>query len=303
MARDLRDGQEILQELSMLMKEFPVADRYRMRDAVDWIGITNNADPIIERIHKIAVGVVELLQQKGYTQSDATYLEEQIPYVLQQRDEVNTEMEQQTVTKEELVEAIVRLEWQAFDKVENEGGRADCQNDWNTFSVMRKSQYLAWTRELLESFYVDFVEANQRNWNLITEKYGRMMESTSPEEYEKIAAQLPECSEQKRAIVEQIAEIQVEWMEEFAKEYPYMAGNARTIRKETDNPFNTSYETYLKGELMTYSDRTLSMYGRWIVELKKQDDNLAKRIMTNTALLYGYTSLEAAEKSLAAQEN
>lgn len=287
----------------MLMKEFPVADRYRMRDAVDWIGITNNADPIIERIHKIAVGVVELLQQKGYTQSDATYLEEQIPYVLQQRDEVNSEMEQQTVTKEELVEAIVRLEWQAFDKVENEGGRADCQNDWNTFSVMRKSQYLAWTRELLESFYVDFVEANQRNWNLITEKYGRMMESTAPEEYEKIAAQLPECSEQKRAIVEQIAEIQVEWMEEFAKEYPYMAGNARTIRKETDNPFNTSYETYLKGELMTYSDRTLSMYGRWIVELKKQDDNLAKRIMTNTALLYGYTSLEAAEKSLAAQEN
>lgn len=303
MARDLKDGQEILQEVTMLMKEFPVADRYRMRDAVDWIGITNNEDPIIERIHKIAVGIVELLQQKGYTQSDATYLEEQIPYVLQQKNEVNTEMEQQTVTKEELVEAIVRLEWQAFDKVENEGGRADCQNDWNTFSIMRKSQYLAWTRELLESFYVDFVEANQRNWNLITEKYGRMMESTSPEEYEKIAARLPECSKQKRAIVEQIAEIQVEWMEEFAKEYPHMAGNARTIRKETDNPFNTSYETYLKGELMTYSDRTLSMYGRWIVELKKQDDNLAKRIMTNTALLYGYTSLEAAENALAAQEN
>ena len=303
MARDLKDGQEILQEVTMLMKEIPVADRYRMRDAVDWIGITNNEDPIIERIHKIAVGIVELLQQKGYTQSDATYLEEQIPYVLQQKNEVNTEMEQQTVTKEELVEAIVRLEWQAFDKVENEGGRADCQNDWNTFSIMRKSQYLAWTRELLESFYVDFVEANQRNWNLITEKYGRMMESTSPEEYEKIAAQLPECSEQKRAIVEQIAEIQVEWMEEFAKEYPHMAGNARTIRKGTDNPFNTSYETYLKGELMTYSDRTLSMYGRWIVELKKQDDNLAKRIMTNTALLYGYTSLEAAENALAAQEN
>lgn len=303
MAGDLKNGQEILQEITRLMKEFPAAEHYRMRDAVDWIGITNTEDPIIERIHKIAVGVVELLKQKGYTQSDATYLEEQIPYVLQQKDEVNTEMEQQAVTKEELVEAIVQLEWQAFDKVENEGGRADCQNDWNTFSVMRKSQYLAWPKELLESFYVDFVEANQRNWNLITEKYGRMMESTSPEEYQKIAARLPECSEQKRAIVEQIAEIQVEWMEEFAKEYPHMAGNARTIRKETDNSFNTSYETYLKGELMTYSDRTLSMYGRWIVELKKHDDNLAKQIMTNTALLYGYTSLETAENALAEQEN
>ena len=28
--------------------------------------------------------------------------------------------------KEELVNAIVKLEWNAFDKVDNLGGRADC---------------------------------------------------------------------------------------------------------------------------------------------------------------------------------
>ncbi len=203
--------------------------------------------------------------------------------------------------KEELVEAIVKLEWEAFDKVENLGGRAGCQDDWNTFSVMRKSQYLAWPKDLLASFLIDFTEANAKGWNLITEKYGRMMESTAPEEYEAIKEQFPPCSEQKRAIVNQIAEIQVGWMEEFAAEYPNMAGNARSIHASEDTLYNTSYETYLKGELLTYSDRTLGMYGQWIVKLDGEKKNLAKMIMTNTALLYGYASLEAAEEALSAQ--
>ena len=40
------------------------------------------------------------------------------------------------------------------------------------------------------------------------------------------------------------------------------------------------------------------MYGQWIVALNQENQNLAKMIMTNTALLYGYTSLEAAEDAL-----
>ena len=47
----------------------------------------------------------------------------------------------QSAEKEELVEEIATLEFEAFDKVKNEGGRASCQNDWGTFSIMRKSQY------------------------------------------------------------------------------------------------------------------------------------------------------------------
>ena len=205
------------------------------------------------------------------------------------------------MAKEELIETIVKLEWDAFDKVDNLGGRADCQDDWNTFSIMRKSQYLTWPEDLIASFIMDFKEANEKGWNLITEKYGRMMESTSPAEYDAIKEQLPECSEKKRAIVDQIVQIQVEWMEEFAKEYPYMAGNSRSIHASEDTPYNTSYETYLRGELLTYSNRTLGMYGQWIVTLKQVEKNLAKMIMTNTALLYGYGSLEAAETALEKQ--
>ena len=198
----------------------------------------------------------------------------------------------------ELVDKIVLLEWQQFDKVENVGGRADCQDDWNTFSIMRKSQYMAWNEELLASYLKDLTDAGEKGWNLITEKYGRMMESTAPLEYEKIKASFPKRSEERIAIQEEIIKIQVEWMEEFAGKYPKMAGNARSIHTYEDSMYNTSYETYLRGELGTYSEETFLMYGRFIVGLKKQGENLAYIIMNNTAKLYGYKSVEEAESRL-----
>ena len=204
-------------------------------------------------------------------------------------------------SKEQLVERLVKLEWQNFDKVKNEGGRADCQDDWGTFSIMRTSQYLTWTEEMLLSYIRDFDEAMAKGWNLITEKYGRMMESTAPERFEEIKAQFPYLSEEKKAIIEEIVKIQVDWMEEFASNYPYMAGNSRVIHTYEDTPFSTSFETYLRGEMKTYSDRTLDLYGRFIVAYLQEGKNLTKDIMTNTALLYGYESLERAEELLAMQ--
>ena len=59
---------------------------------------------------------------------------------------------------EELIEKIVMLEWKAFDKVENQGGRASCQDDWSTFSIMRKSQYMLWEEWYPEANkYIDSV--------------------------------------------------------------------------------------------------------------------------------------------------
>lgn len=202
-------------------------------------------------------------------------------------------------TKEELVEHMVSLEWQAFDDVQNQGGRADCQDDWGTFSIMRKSQYMAWPKELIICYIQDFHEANARHWNLITEKYGRMMKTTDPESYKGIADQLPILSEQQEIIIEQIVALQVSWMEKFAAEYPNMAYNSRSIHTSEDSLFNTSYETYLRGELSTYSHQTLKLYGNFVVQLARNNQNLAEIIMTNTALLYGYKSLKDAEQRLA----
>ncbi|MFR0950514.1 MAG: DUF4125 family protein [Ruminococcus callidus] len=40
------------------------------------------------------------------------------------------------------VEQLAELEFRTFDKVQGIGGRAACQDDWETFSIMRRSQYL-----------------------------------------------------------------------------------------------------------------------------------------------------------------
>lgn len=200
--------------------------------------------------------------------------------------------------KDDLVEKLVELEWENFDQVKNEGGRADCQDDWDTFSIMRTSQYLTWTDEMLQSYIDDFEVAMARGWNLITEKYGRMMESTAPNRFDEIKNQFPYLPEEKKNIIEEIVSIQVTWMEEFAAHYPYMAGNSRDIHTSEDTCFSTSFETYLRGELRTYSDKTLDLYGRFIVSYLQEGKNLTKDIMTNTALLYGYESLEKAEELL-----
>jgi len=201
-------------------------------------------------------------------------------------------------TKKALVERVIEDEWKAFDKVLNEGGRADCQDNWNTFHLMRASQYNVWTEEMLNCYIYDFEAAIERGWNPIMEKYGRMEESTAPEKYKEICNEFPPITVEKRAIIEEIVKIQVNWMEAFAENYPKMALNARSIHTYEDNEYNTSYETYLRGELMTYSDEMLSLYGGFVVGIAQNNGNLAKMIMEQTALLYGYNNLDEAEKSL-----
>lgn len=202
------------------------------------------------------------------------------------------------MSKEQKIELIVALEWKEFDRVQNEGGRADCQDDWDTFSIMRKSQYLTWTEDMLDEYLWHFNQCMKSGRNLITEKYGRMMESTVPWEYENIKDKFPVLTEERRRIMEAVIKIQVDWMVEFAGEFPNMAGNARSIHTSEDRVFNTSYETYLRGELGTYSDELMEMYGRFIADLARKGKNLARLTMENTAKLYGYDSLESAEKSL-----
>lgn len=198
--------------------------------------------------------------------------------------------------KEELVNKVVRLEFKAFDEVKNEGGRASCQNNWPTFYVMRKSQYLTWNRDMLTQYLYDFSREYEQGHNLITEKYGRMMESTAPEKYEEIKGYFPELSEQKKAIIEQIVALQVGMTEEFGKEYPTLAGNARSFHSYEDNSFNTSSETYLRGEISTYSDKMLQLYAGFVVDCVRKGINITKETISNTAILYGYSSLKELEE-------
>lgn len=190
--------------------------------------------------------------------------------------------------------SIAKSEFEAFDKVQNEGGRASCQNNWPTFKVMRMSQYMTWTEDMLLQYLYEFKTNYANGRNMIEEKYARMMESTAPLEYARFAKRLPAVSEAKKAIVEQIVALQVKWMEEFAAQYPNLAEDARAIHTAEDLSYDTSYETYLRGELRTYSDRMLEMYGRYIVAHAQAGKNVACEIMKNTVQFYGYQDLETA---------
>ncbi|MCR4654721.1 MAG: DUF4125 family protein [Lachnospiraceae bacterium] len=194
---------------------------------------------------------------------------------------------------------IAKAEFKEFDKVKNVGGRAECQNNWPTFSIMRRSQYLTWTRTMLLQYLYDFKREARLGHNLITEKYGRMMESTAPEEYDEIRDSFTELPEDKKAIIEAVVGMQVGWMEAFSERYPKLAANARSIRTSQDNLYNTSYETYLRGELSTYSDKMLELYARFIAEHAKEGKNLAFEIMENNVKLYGYRDLDTAEEEQA----
>ncbi|MGN0632224.1 MAG: DUF4125 family protein, partial [Ruminococcus sp.] len=243
---------EILPEAASIMEA--ICDMPPQREAwknFEYTGLPNPDDMIAQTIEITAKFIVNALHEMNLSEKNDTYLETQGLEVLKHMNENNE------ITREQVIDEIIQYEWVEFDMVRNKGGRASCQNDWDTFSIMRKSQYMTWTDEMLNEYLWHIDDALKNGRNLITEKYGRMMKTASPEEYEEIKAFLPEISEERRKITEAIVQIQVEWMEEFSKNYPKMAANARSIRTAEDNMYNTSYETYLRGELDTYSESLL----------------------------------------------
>lgn len=242
----------------------------------------NTKDLCVDLFEQIAEEILKELKRQDLVEGEDGFLESYMKQILEGKNM-------------DIIEKIIELEWKQFDRVKNEGGRADCQDDFETFSIMRKSQYLTWTRDLLNSFYQDLLVAERKGWNLIMEKYARMMKSTNPKKYMVFEKDLPVISDERIAIQEEIIKIQVAWMEEFASRYPKMARNTRSIRTSEDTAFNTSYETYLRGELSTYSENTFVRYSNFVVDLLKENRNLALETMENTAKLYGYKSIQAAE--------
>ena len=197
---------------------------------------------------------------------------------------------------EEMGTEITKLEWDQFQQTHNEGGRANCQGNWPTFRIMRMSQFLTWPLDLQESYKQDLECANSDGRNLITEKYARMMESTAPEIFERtIKPYIKPILEPRKSAQEQIILTQVEWAADFRNRYPHLGLAMRVLKTSEDTAENTSFETYLRGELSTYSDATFAKYQRFVNNLRAENLNLTQMIIANTVRMYGYDSLEAAE--------
>lgn len=247
-------------------------------------------------VESLAVIFANALERLDIIGKSDVYLDANTKELTAKSDALLTAIVANTPVVTALALTIAKAEFEAFDKVRNEGGRASCQNNWPTFKVMRMSQYMTWPEDMLLQYLYEFRSNAAAGRNMIEEKYARMMESTNPEEYAQFADRLPPVSAEKQAVIEGIVSVQVTWMEEFAQEYPALAGNARSIHTAEDLPENTSYETYLRGELGTYSDRMLELYGQYIVAHAQAGKNVAAEIMENTVHFYGYKDLETANK-------
>lgn len=194
--------------------------------------------------------------------------------------------------------AIVALEWKMFQQVNNIGGRAACQNNYKTFNVMRSSQIASWSDEVASSYLEDLKEAENSGRNLLSEKYARMMATTAPEDYAKISHLLPPLEQGASLLIDKIAEIHAEWSEEVQKKYPRLHGRGRPAVPARSSIGITSADTYLRGELATYSLSTLKLYLKHALLQKKQQVNGVLITLEAMVRSYGYRSLEEAEQAV-----
>jgi hypothetical protein len=201
-------------------------------------------------------------------------------------------------TREDMIDSIVEAEWKMFQDVPNIGGRAACQDDLKTFRIMRAGQSASWSDAMLESYLDDLNDAKRSGRNLLTEKYARMMRSTSPSEYARIEHLLQPIDPEAIELIDQIVKIVLEWEQELLEKYPYIVKRGRPLFSREDSIGVTSMETYLRGELSTYSIRTLALYLDHIQ--KEQSENVNGSAITLLYMIkqYGYDSLEEANEKI-----
>ena len=194
--------------------------------------------------------------------------------------------------KEKIINKILEKEWKYFSNLNNIGGRADCQDNREDFIIMRKSQWETFNKETLLSYLEDL---NLKN-NPLFQKYAQMMKYNSPEEYEKIKDILEKASEEKTDLVNKIMFIYMEWEKEFFERYPIFSSMGRPLYSSEDDNIETSIETYLRGELLSYSEKTLKLYLNYVIDNKEKNINLAIKNMDNLARMQGFNDSDEVEE-------
>ena len=185
-----------------------------------------------------------------------------------------------------------------FSAVSNLGGPSGCQSDPATFAIMRQSQIGAWPEELLKSYLADLTAASREGRNLMSEKYAWMMESAFPDEFKKIALRLPVIDQETRARIQEIVAVNLAWKTELNARYPKLNGRGRAIRARDDSAWETSFETYLTGELKTYSPRSIRILHKHTKEQQRNGINGVAAVLLNQVRQYGYASLAEAEAKI-----
>lgn len=198
--------------------------------------------------------------------------------------------------KQELIDKIIYLEWKMLISITAIDDPEGCRQDPATFEVMRKSQHMIWSEATLKSYLADLELAESQQVNMAAERYAHMMKVTHPAEYEQIKHSLRPVSHEAVQLVDKIMAIFSVWNADMDKSYP----NIRSFgRPTTENGTWTSVDTYLRGELLTYSVKTLSLCLQDLYQAQAQAINLSQLTLLNMARCYGFQTLDDMENRIA----
>ena len=184
--------------------------------------------------------------------------------------------------REQLIARIVELELNMFVAVPGDANYS-CQQDADGFGLHRRAQFSIWSEETLRSYLDDLKRAQEEGTNLMTIKYARM-ENLIPRK-------------NRNPQIEEIVAIQCRWQQEMTNKYPYLMAGARHLAGSDDSADDTSFETYLSGELETYSDNTLKLLHADMLKYLRMGVNGSERIYEHLVKEMGYSSIEEADRA------
>ena len=185
-------------------------------------------------------------------------------------------------TKKELIHQIIELELEMFLTVPTQE-KSSCQYYPDSFRLHRRAQFNGWSEATLESYLNDLKRAKDEGINLMTVKYARMDK--------------PSFTERSNPLIQKIVSMQYQWQQEMIEKYPNLMAGARPISRTEDTGGNTSFETYLRGELETYSDHTLSLLYKDMTDKQEKGINMSEEVYTYLAKELGYGSVEEADRA------
>ncbi len=191
-------------------------------------------------------------------------------------------------TRADIMEVILDLELEMFVSVPSDGV-SPCQQNPEAFKIHRSLQFSVWSAGTLSHYMADLQHAKQNGENLMTRKYAY------------IQGLIPQWNT--NPLIDTIIRIKMDWQADMMRRFPAIMGKARPLESASDGQWMTSFETYTRGELETYSDATLTSLYADIQTMLAQGINASERIYRLQAEQSGFSSLEAAEFDMQKKKN
>lgn len=172
---------------------------------------------------------------------------------------------------EQLLTEITDIELRMFLSVLT-ASPSVCQEQPDTFKLMRKGSFYVLSYETLESYRNDLEEAIEEGRNLVELKYARIDDL------------IPSLND--NPLIDRIVDIESRWMKELAEKYP----------SSFKGRVSYSVGTYLRSELETFSDKTLELYFNDISRAMDEGRNLTEERYTFIFNQIGYGSIDDMER-------